>query len=230
MIYEEQYKMTQREIEKILNEYKRSKKEDLLYLLPIYQKHNLAGYLHPITYDYKISLPGIIGKLSTWRRNTPFAWNSVFEITDERTELWVEKYVLKNENRIIFVIQDLENHYLGQIGLAGINGEQRSAEIDAVVRGEKNLRPGIMGASLNTIIAWGKKKLCLENISLDVFDDNTHAIDFYKKNGFIECGQTALIKEESSAETRWHTDESLDPVKACRRYIQMKLATIKEEK
>ena len=58
----------------------------------------------------------------------------MFEITDERTELWVEKYVLKNENRIIFVIQDLENHYLGQIGLAGINGEQRSAEIDAVVR------------------------------------------------------------------------------------------------
>ena len=43
--------MTQTEIENILKEYKRNKKEDILHLLPIYQGEILMAYLRPITFE-----------------------------------------------------------------------------------------------------------------------------------------------------------------------------------
>lgn len=129
--------MNQREVTELLKEYKRSEKNDLLHLVPIYQDGKLAAYLRPITYDYKISMPGIVSELSAWRRETPNAWNSTFEVTDERTEKWLDKYVLNNETRIIFVIQDLKNNLIGQIGLAGFNYCKKSAELDAVIRGKR---------------------------------------------------------------------------------------------
>lgn len=212
-------------VEEVLEEYKRRRKEDILHLLPVYQEDILMGYLRPITFDYKISLPGIVPALSTWRRDTPYAWNSVFKVTDEGTEEWLEKFVLRNKNRIIFIVQDLDHHYIGQIGLAAFNENDKSAEIDAVVRGEKNKQPGIMSAALRTITVWGRRKFGLEHIYLDVFEDNVHAIEFYKRNNFIELERISLAEIKCETETKWEVDEKINPDSASRRYIKMKLET-----
>lgn len=214
--------MDREDIEKKLNEFKRNKKDDFLYLLPVYHEDRLKAYLHPITYDYNISLPGIVPALSQWRRDTPFAWNSVFEVTDERTEKWLEKFVLNKKDRIIFIIKDLQNNFVGQIGLAGFNYSDESAEIDAVVRGRKDVIPGIMSAALNTIIKWGRDYLGIGFFFLNVFDDNTHAIEFYKKNNFIEEGRIALVKEQHGTEINWKEDSQTDASVASRCYIKMK--------
>lgn len=220
--------MSQCVIEKKLKEYKRSKREDILHLLPIYQRNELVAYLRPITFDYKISLPGIVNALSKWRRENPNAWASVFDVTDERTEKWLEKYVLRNKDRIIFVIQDLKNDYIGQIGFAGFDYNEKSVEIDAVVRGKKDILPGVMGAALKAIIEWGKKELYLEHIFLDVFDDNTHAIEFYKKNNFVEIKRIALNEVKCGTEIRWQIDEQLQSKQASRYYIKMELDNLRD--
>lgn len=69
----------------------------------------------------------------------------------------------------------------------------------------------------------GKRELRLEQIYLDVFDNNIHAIQFYKKNHFIEVGRIALVKETCETESRWKTAPQLNPDIADRCYINMKL-------
>lgn len=220
-------KMTQTGIQQKLKEYKRCKKEDILHLLPIYQADELTAYLRPLTFDYKISLPQIVNVLSSWRRNNPTAGTGTFHVTDERTENWLQKFVLKNENRIIFIIMDLQGRYIGHIGFAefdytGKNGEGKTADIDAVLRGEKNILPGIMSDALRTLIYWGKRELKLENIFLDVFSDNLHAIQFYEKNHFEKVKRIALVKAVYDSETKWEIDENINPDLAAKCYIRMK--------
>ena len=215
--------MSQDIIKEKLKEYKKSKKEDGSYLLPVYQENKLIAYLHPITFNYKVSLRGIVDALSDWRRKTPNAWASVFDVTHEGTEEWLEKYVLGNEKRIIFVIQDLDNHYIGQIGLAEFDYSEKSAEVDAVVRGRKDILPGVMSAALKTLVEWGKRELKLERFFLYVFDDNVHAIEFYKKNNFIEKNRIALNEVKCGAGVRWEINEKIHPKQASRCYIRMEL-------
>lgn len=215
--------MDRNTVEEKLRRYKREEKEDMLVMVPICQNGYVTAYLRPLTFDYKSSLPGIVCALSEWRRENSYAWASTFDVTDERTEMWLKKYVLEKKDRIIFVIQDLNNHYIGQIGLAGFDYNEKSVEIDAVVRGKKDVLPGIMGAALNTIINWGELEFHVEKFLLDVFDDNLHAIKFYKKNGFVESGRIALVEQKSRMETRWEIDESIAVESASRCYIKMEL-------
>ncbi len=210
------------EIDKILKEYKRSDKENILHLIPIYQENVLVGYLRPITFDFKESLPGLVHSLSVWRRENPTAGTGTFIVTDERTERWLENFVLRNEKRIIFVIIDKESKYLGHIGLAEFDYEHRTADIDAVLRGVGGTHKGIMSAALKTIIAWGQRELGLKEIYLDVYDDNIHALNFYQKNCFEEVGRIALVKVCYEDEEKWEIDKQMDPYIAEKCYVRMR--------
>ena len=214
--------MLEGHIKEILKEYKRTEKKDLLHLLPIYMGAVLVGYLRPITYDYDVAMPGLVHKLSEWRRGNPEAGTGTFDVTDARTEKWLKSLILDNELRILFLIMDLNGGYIGQIGLAAFNFEDDSADIDAVLRGEKNAVKGIMGAALTEIIAWGKRVLKFKNVYLDVFNDNNHAISFYLHHGFQQVERIALVQEHYENEVKWEIDSSLDPALAERCYIRMK--------
>ena len=206
----------------VLKNYKYMK-DDILHLVPIYCEETIIGYLRPITADFMIAMPNIVSTLSRWRRDNPMAGTGSFEVTDARTQNWVEKFVLKNEKRIIFLIQDLEFRYIGHIGLAEIDTEQNSADIDAVLRGERGISKGIMTYALQAIINWCKIKLGIRNIFLDVFSDNPHAIKFYEKNNFIEVKRIALEQICYENEIKWEINETMNPNEAERCYIRMEL-------
>lgn len=205
-----------------LKEYKRSKQTDILHMLPVYTEDVLSGYLRPLTFDYKVSMPGIVSELSKWRRENPYAGTGTFEVTDDRTEKWLKTFILENEKRILFIIIDLNNRYIGHIGLAGFDFVNSSSDIDAVLRGKKDAVKGIMGAALGTIMRWGKEELQLKDFFLDVFNDNIHAINFYINHGFCEESRIALVKKDYGDEVKWETDYAIDPGMAEKCYIRMK--------
>ena len=214
--------MDKQEVIRIIKKYKRSNKQDILRLLPIYKESEIVGYMRPLTFDYSQTLFNIVKVLSDWRRDNPTAGTGTFVVTDERTEKWLIKNVLDNEDRIIFLITDLKGDYIGHIGLAEFDEENLSADIDAVLRGVKNNLPGIMSYALKTIIVWGKDVLGLQNIYLDVYDDNVHAIKFYKRNNFAEVGKISLVKVRYENEVKWEIDKNLNPQYADKCYIRMK--------
>jgi len=191
-------------IEKILDQYKRKQKEDKLILIPIFDKDEVTvGYLRPVTADFMTTMVGCVELLDRWRMENPTLSPSRFPITHERTARWVTNSIIENGKRILFMIQNLDGKYIGHMGFTNISAEQESAEVDMVVRGEKEINPGMMGHAMAALIRWGKQDLRLKEIYLAVLPYNKHGIMFYQRCGFKEAGIIPLIKVEADGEISW---------------------------
>ena len=55
--------------------------------------------------------------------------------------------------------------------------------MDNIVRGVKTADPGIMTASMITLMDWAEEKLDRAKLTC-AFEDNTHAIAFYEDRSF----------------------------------------------
>jgi len=191
-------------IQKILDQYKRKQKEDKLILIPIFGENGATvGFLHPVTADFTTAMVGCVELLDRWRLENPTLSPSRFPITHERTVRWVTNSIIENGKRILFMIQDLDRKYIGHIGFTNICAEQKSAEVDMVVRGEKKIDPGMMGYAMAALIRWGKQDLGLKEIYLAVLPYNEHGISFYQRCGFKKAGIIPLIKVEADGEISW---------------------------
>lgn len=188
---------------KTFNSYKCTSKSDDLKQIPIYIVNDLVGFLIPVTFLYKKTNPEYVHLFGKWRRENPEGFATIFEISDTRTEYWLDNILLNREDRILFVISNLKGEPLGHLGYSSFNFEERNCEIDNVVRGVKGVQKGIMSCAINTLIRWGKSRLNLENIFLRVLSDNPHAIRFYEKNGFFKQFEIPLYKTTQNNEVRW---------------------------
>lgn len=193
----------EKQLKYVLDKYKRKKRTDYLIQIPIYNEEKLIAFLRPITADFLCTMPECVALLGKWRVQNPTLSPARFTVTDERTQKWIENLVINNDNRIIFMIQDFSGSYLGHIGLAGFDYANKKAEIDSVLRGEKNVCPRLMEFAMRNLIEWGKAELKLERFCLEVLHDNEHAIDFYKRCGFVPKRIIPLQKFESEDEIKW---------------------------
>ncbi|MVB10028.1 3D-(3,5/4)-trihydroxycyclohexane-1,2-dione hydrolase [Caprobacter fermentans] len=173
-----------------------------------------AAFLRPVTADFRVSLPGIESLLSKWRNENPGLNAKPFTATPEGTAVWLDRLVIGKEDRLLFLIQAPDGKPVGHIGFADFDYEEKSCEVDAVLRGEKSARPGLMGFALMALLRWGRRELGLQVIRLRVFQDNPHAIRFYRKNGFVvereeqpgengegKCHTVMRYSEENTTET-----------------------------
>lgn len=197
MKYEEQ-------VTEKLNHYKRKQTSDKLVLIPVLDANErTVGFLRPITADFKTTIAGCVELLSDWRAENPTLSPTRFHITLEGTERWITNLVVNNDQRILFMVQDMADDYIGHMGFAGFNYAIKAAEVDLVVRGKKDTARGMMEYAVRALVRWGTEELGLEHISLDVLWDNVHAISFYERCGFQRGELIPLMKEEHQGEIRW---------------------------
>lgn len=179
-----------------------------------------GGYLVPISFDYQQKLPECVNLLSKWRIENPSLSPTRFPVSDERTEQWLNKTILKNDFRIMFMIQNEERKSIGHIGLSEMNFDTSTIRIDSVMRGVKDDTPGIIKCSIDYLKNWCKKELNADYVDLVVLDDNTKAINLYHSCGFQEENSIPLKKVENGNEINWIEDYSIkEPEK---RFIYMK--------
>jgi RimJ/RimL family protein N-acetyltransferase len=191
------------DIIELFNFYKNKNQPGEYQVIPVFTGEVPAGFLKPVTFDYKKMYPNYIPLFSQWRRENSHAFPNLFEITERRTEKWIDEYILNREDRILFVLHSVNDAPLGHLGLWGFDFESRTCEIDNVLRGQMNGFRGIMSLALNTMINWGKLKFNPANIYLKVLSDNVHAINFYRKNNFIEQSKIPLFKVVDNNEIKW---------------------------
>ena len=134
--------------------------------------------------EFRTVWPDLAVIFARWRNENPTMSSDKFIATCEGTAQWLDNMVISRDDRILFLILSLDGVKIGHIGYSSFNYEEKCCEVDAVLRGEKLSMPGMMTCALGALIHWGLNDLQLENIRLRVFDDNLHAIDFYKRNCF----------------------------------------------
>ena len=173
-------------VKTVFDTFKCMRKHEMLRCIPIYDDRGLlAGYLRPITRDYRESLPGCLEQLALWRNANPSITYEQFTATEETTKDWLDHEIIACGERILFFIVLPDGRRVGHMGFSNFKNDVRSCEVDGVLRGEKDALPGIMTFALRTLIRWGLATLRLTDIALQVFSDNSDAIAYYQRNHFV---------------------------------------------
>ena len=141
-----------------------------------------GSYLRPLTKN-DIENNNIVSSLAEWRTNLE-TYPNKFTATFEGTKSWMERLVIEVPDRILFLLFVENNKFIGHMGFANVSNENRSIEIDNVVRGVKFLSPGIMKEALISLMSWGWDNFKPSFYNLRTLETNIHAINFYKKIGF----------------------------------------------
>ncbi|HSW70213.1 MAG TPA: GNAT family N-acetyltransferase [Gammaproteobacteria bacterium] len=185
---------------------------------------NQAGYLLPIS-ALHVDDAELIEKLAAWRKMHTTSFPSQFPVTLEGTATWLQKNLLDVEDRILFLVVNAHGQALGHLGFANGLNDQAELEIDNVLRGVHDQDPGIMSLAMKKLIEWAEEFIAPERIILRVFNDNLHAVAFYKKLGFVEDTLIPLKKhiEGEAIFYRESKDNQVDKHFLRMRYVTMPL-------
>ncbi len=154
------------------------------FLVPVSKAHEADNELHE--------------KLTDWRNENVNVYPTQFVATVESTKAWLKDRLLAVDDRMLFLIVDNQGKVAGHMGFNGCNNDDFLFEIDNVVRGEQAAVKGFFSAGMFALMEWARKTLNVEGFFLRVMDDNPHAIEFYKRNGFIEDCRIPLFREEKT--------------------------------
>lgn len=146
---------------------------------------NGEGFLVPLC-EMSPTDTALIAKLARWRADNTFAYPTQFQVTIHGTATWLRYQLLDVEDRILFLVLDKHGEAIGHLGYAHALNDEQAMEIDNVVRGVRDVHPGLMSSAMIAILKWAEDTIRPHSIYLDVLSHNQHAIDFYHKLGFVD--------------------------------------------
>ncbi len=161
-----------------------------------------AGMLVPVS-ELHAADTRLIELLASWRAQSAFAFPTRFPVTHDGTARWLRQGLLDVPDRILFLVHDRFGHPVGHLGFASADSPDRSLEVDNVVRGEGGVQPGLMGAALEGLLAWGEECFRPARIHLRVFADNERAVAFYRRHGFRDGTRQPLRREVEGEVVRY---------------------------
>jgi RimJ/RimL family protein N-acetyltransferase len=116
-------------------------------------------------------------------------------ISWERHLAWWEDYRTKNDD-FVFIIEETEkfNRPVGQVSLYNIDLENDEAEHGRLMIGDNEARgKGLARRATELLMTWAFNSLRIKRIYLEVFKDNTIAINLYRRCGFSSCGDDGRL-------------------------------------
>lgn len=182
----------QSRIESIFHDLKNEVASNISPVIPVLHAGEHIANLQVITKSM-LSDDNVIALLTKWRSEHQDAFPSQFTVTHAGTKNWGQKQLLDLPDRILFFLETLDGKPFAHLGLFRCNYQEKSCEIDNVVRGE-NIIPGSMTDALRALIQWVYNTLQMKQILLQVFSDNQQAIALYKRCGFVEVRKKPLKK------------------------------------
>lgn len=143
----------------------------------------------------------IISTLARWRKKHELWFPAQFPVSIARTRDWFTKRLIDAPDRLLFMIS-VRDTYIGHVGLFRFDYEQKSCEIDNIVRGGQG-HPGIMGEAISVMMAWGRKTLKLSGYTLETTSDNLRALTLYARLGFVEVKREPVIYQKTTDGGQW---------------------------
>ena len=109
--------------------------------------------------------------------------NIRYPISMVEEEKWWEGF-LERKNDHIFAIETKDGTYIGNIGLHGIERENRRAQLGIIIGDKRFWGKGYGTDAIRALLNWAFSYLNLNRISLTVYAYNERAIRCYRKAGF----------------------------------------------
>jgi perosamine synthetase len=187
----------------------------------------VGGYLLPIC-ELHLDDAMLISTLSNWRRENAFAYPSRFPVTDEGTLSWLSDRLLKVPDRLLFLVLDKHGYPVGHLGYANCLNDRREMEIDNVVRGVNTAARGIMTEAMEVLLHWAEETIGPCTFHLRVFDDNAHAVNFYRALGFKDTGTIPLRKSIQGEVTTFSPMDAADTTAADKIFLRMEYSPRRE--
>ncbi|MBN2239562.1 MAG: aminotransferase class I/II-fold pyridoxal phosphate-dependent enzyme [Dehalococcoidales bacterium] len=187
--------------------YKQSIRKEFLFLkntsdiIDMYSKAiplpDQQGCLIPVC-ELHADDPELIELFAKWRAENSYAFPTRFPVTFDGTKSWLRSKLLDVEDRMLFLVLNNNGDRIGHLGWANAVNDSFEMEIDNVVRGRKDIQPGIMSTAMKALVKWAQENLWPEVIFLRVLKSNTHAIQFYKDLGYQEESLFPLRCQEAN--------------------------------
>jgi len=179
-----------------------------------------CGYLLPVC-QLHLDDASLISTFSDWRRENASAYPSQFPVTDEGTHSWLSDRLLKVPDRILFLVLDKHGYPVGHLGFANCLNDRCEMEIDNVVRGVQSAPRGIMTEAMRVLLNWAEETIGASAFYLRVFQDNTHAVEFYRALGFKDVGIVPLRKRVQGEVTTYSPICADDAAPADKTFLRM---------
>src|SRR5882672_8781127 len=125
-------------------------KEEPATTLPVLRQGALVARLTPVT--WADDCPESVALLADWRRAAADAFPSQFPVTLAGTQRWLIRQLLELPERLLFWVTGLNGLRIGHIGLFHFHFPEREVELDNIVRGVAKVMPGVMEASIGTLL------------------------------------------------------------------------------
>ena len=170
------------------------------YSIPIIYKDEQIGRLRPIPSEIKGDAINDIALQTKWRnmhKNTFFV--EPFIATEERTLNWLKEIYFTNAERIIFMIEAIDNKAIGHLGFEFFDFNRKTCEYGRLLRGdfspiENQKKVNLIEHAQKSFLDWGFNTLELEIISGRLFADNWLVRRLHDKFGFIIVEEFTIKK------------------------------------
>ena len=156
---------------------------------------NGEGRLVPVC-AFNATDENLIRDLATWREEHKLVYPTQFTVTLSGTATWIQKGILEEDGRIMFLVESSDGNIVGHMGFIRGMKDNMDMEFDNMVRGRRDISPGIMATAINAIMNWAEEKFGARGIGSLVFEDNERVIRFLKRVGKVEVCRIPLRRHQ----------------------------------
>jgi len=159
------------------------------------------GFMEPVTQSTPAS-DDVMQAMTRWRNLARSSFFTQFEATVPRTRRWLEAVLQAADDRLLFLIYTDTGKLVGQYGF--IHMDERSAELDNLIRGETGGAPQLIQRTERTFLKWLFDTFNLETLSGRAFSHNALALRMHYDVGFRSVGRVPL--KQTATEGELHYD------------------------
>jgi len=162
--------------------------------------NELTYKLHLLTAqcEQDVHLMELLGR---WRKNNEMWFSAIFKVTTQGTTKWFKNLLIEEEDRLLFMIQ-VQNQYIGHIGLYRFDFDTMICEIDNIIRGETGYK-GIIQNAIAYMMQWGKKNLGIKGYRLQASSKNPRALNLYQRLNFFEEKREPVVCVKEGSRIEW---------------------------
>ena len=171
------------------------------YSIPIIYKEERIGRLRPIPTEIKGDAVNDVTLQTKWRNLHKDSFLvEPFIATDERTFKWLTDTYFNNDDRIIFMVEDIKNIPIGHLGFENFIYHEQKCEYGRLMRGdvsstERERRVNLIELAQITFLNWGFNFLNLKLVYGTQFVNNWTVNMIHAKCGFVTIREYAIEKK-----------------------------------